>query len=60
MEKKEEKLKDINDLLKREIEPQMEKLRKVFIFIFFPFNFFSKKNIGKRNLFIVEIRRNGA
>lgn len=35
MEKKEEKLKDINDLLKREIEPQMEKLRKVHFFDLF-------------------------
>ena len=32
MEKKEEKLREINELLKREIEPQMEKLKKVFFF----------------------------
>ena len=29
MEKKEEKVREMNDLLKTDIEPQMEKLRKV-------------------------------
>lgn len=29
IEKKEEKVKEMNDLLKTDIEPQMEKLRKV-------------------------------
>jgi len=29
IEKKEEKVREMNDLLKRDIEPQMEKLRKV-------------------------------
>jgi structural maintenance of chromosome 2 len=29
IEKKEEKVKEMNDLLKTEIEPQMEKLRRV-------------------------------
>jgi len=33
MEKKEEKVREMNDLLKTDIEPQMEKLRKVFFFI---------------------------
>ena len=29
MEKKEDKLREMNDLLKKDIEPQMDKLRKV-------------------------------
>jgi len=33
IEKKEEKVREMNDLLKRDIEPQMEKLRKVNFFL---------------------------
>ena len=48
MEKKEEKLREINELLKREIEPQMEKLKKLFFFFrnyIFSFNKITKTNI---------------
>ena len=45
MEKKEEKLREINDLLKREIEPQMDKLRRVSFLFFLHKGSFFKYNI---------------
>jgi chromosome segregation ATPase len=53
IEKKEEKLREIHELLKREIEPQMEKLKKVTIFSIYLKNETIFK--GKRHLFALEI-----
>ena len=55
MEKKEEKVREMNDLLKTDIEPQMEKLRKVLFYLKYLKIIFPK---GKRSVFTMEIRSN--
>ncbi len=54
IEKKEAKVKEMNSLLKEEIEPQMDKLRKVIIFLS------NTEILGKRNISPMEVKPNRA